>query len=122
MEQNPCKPNSCIASPETAHILWYPTVRYCFHDSLPLVCTLSQMNPVHAIPFYFLMMHFNTKLPSMPMSSKWSPSFRLRHHNSIHIWRHHPRATRPTRLILISLVNLMIFYETCSRLLLLPLS
>ena len=62
---------------EITHILWYLAVHYCPHDSLPLFCNLGQMNSVHSLPSYFIMIHFNINLTSMAMSSKWSPSYRL---------------------------------------------
>ena len=71
------KANSSVSSLEITHILWHPKVNYCLHDSLPLVCTLSLKNPVHALPSYFITIHFNIKLGPMPMSSEWSPSYRI---------------------------------------------
>jgi hypothetical protein len=38
---------------------------------------MSQMNPVNAVPSDFCDIQFNTILPSMPRSLKWSPSVRV---------------------------------------------
>jgi hypothetical protein len=63
---------SSISSP-----LWHPYVQCRVYKRPPLVPTLSQMNPVHALATYVLNTHFNTILPSMPRSSKRSLSFRF---------------------------------------------
>jgi hypothetical protein len=45
MEQSP----SCFsASQEIPHVLWNPIMQYRFHQILPLVPILGQINPVHA--------------------------------------------------------------------------
>jgi len=48
-----------------------------FHSSLPLVPLLNEINPVPTLPTYFFKIHFNIILPSMPMSSKCSFTFRF---------------------------------------------
>jgi hypothetical protein len=40
----------------------------------PLVCTLSQMNPVNILLSNFLNIDFSIMLPSVPLSSMWSHS------------------------------------------------
>jgi len=42
---------------------------------------IRQINPVHARPFYFFMIHFNVILPPMPRSSKFTLSFKLPNQN-----------------------------------------
>jgi len=37
------------------------------------------MNPAHTFQTYVFKTHFNIILPSIPRSSKWSPSFRFIH-------------------------------------------
>ena len=41
-------------------------IHYHAQRSLSLVCNLSQMNPVHSIPFYFPKFHYNTVLLHVP--------------------------------------------------------
>jgi len=48
-----------------------------FHNSLTLVSTLSQMNPVHNITPYFCKIYFNIVLQSTSMSPKRYFSSRL---------------------------------------------
>ena len=45
-------------------------VHYSVRNSAPLV--LSQMNPIHTLPFYFCKVDFRIIVSLMPMSSMWS--------------------------------------------------
>jgi hypothetical protein len=49
-----CEANSRSASQENLRLLWNPNVHCCVHKSPPPVPFLSHMNPVYALPIYFL--------------------------------------------------------------------
>jgi len=53
MEQSPSEANSRSASQEISRLLWNLYVDNRVHNNLPLVPSLSQMNPIHAFPPYF---------------------------------------------------------------------
>jgi len=46
--------DSHSASQENSRLLWNPKVHHRVHSSLQLDPLLSQMNPVHTFPPYFL--------------------------------------------------------------------
>jgi hypothetical protein len=49
----------------------------------PLVPVLGQMNSVHILPSYFLTVNFNTIIPPMFQSSKWSHCFVFLYQNFV---------------------------------------
>ena len=51
--------NSSSSSQEIPHILRSTKAHYRIYNSLPLVPTLSQINPVHVLRTKLLMIHFN---------------------------------------------------------------
>jgi hypothetical protein len=54
MEQIPsAEADSHSASQESPHLLWNPDFLYRVSKNPPLVCILSQMNPVHTFPHLF---------------------------------------------------------------------
>ena len=66
--------NRLSASQEIPHNFWNSKVHSQFRKCPQPVPILRHHNPLHASTFYFLQIHFNIILPSMPQSSKWSPS------------------------------------------------
>jgi hypothetical protein len=79
MEQSPSwEAKTSWATQEISRILWNPNVHNSTHKSSPPVRILSQIYPVHAPQSNLSQVHFNI-LPSMPGSSKWSPSLRFPH-------------------------------------------
>ena len=63
---------SSSVSQEIHYILWNPEV----YKSVPLVITLNQINPVHALIAHFIHIGFNI-VPSMPRSYIWSLSLKF---------------------------------------------
>jgi hypothetical protein len=71
-------------------------VHFRDHYSQSLAPILSQLNPAHTLQFHFFRIHFNSILPCLPGSLKWSPSFRISGQNFVYIgllfhpsWCHH---------------------------------
>ena len=71
------------ANPEIPRVLWNPKIHYRFHTCPPPAPKLSQLDPVLTSTSYFLKMHLNIILSSMPGSSKWSLYLRCPHPNPV---------------------------------------
>jgi len=90
MEQSPSwEANSHSANNEISRLSFNQKVHYCVHNSPPVAPILSQMNPVHTFPRYFLKIHFNIILPTTSMPSAWSLPFRFLNQRIIKIYLSH---------------------------------
>jgi hypothetical protein len=84
MEQSPSsEANRSSAGQKIPLILCSLEGNYRIHKCRPAVPNLSQSNPVHASSSHIFKIRFNIILPSMPTSSKWSPSFGPSHRNLV---------------------------------------
>jgi hypothetical protein len=60
--------NSFLSSQKMPHIMWNPKFHQHVHSCLPRVQILSQLNPVHALPSYYLL---NTSVILTTQLSPW---------------------------------------------------
>jgi hypothetical protein len=78
MELSPSREAAnCAATQEVPSILWNPKVHYRVHMSPLLVPILSQISPLHTIPFYLSKIHFNIIHPPTSWSTLLALSFWL---------------------------------------------
>jgi hypothetical protein len=88
--KSPSEPNTSTARLKISRTVRRSRVHYCIHRSYPLVPILRQINPIHALPYYFFKIYSNLRL-----SSKWPLPFRFAHQNShLHFYSTPTRATR----------------------------
>jgi hypothetical protein len=50
------------AGQEISHILWDMKVHEYIHKTQPLPSIMSQINPIHILPLYFIKVHINITL------------------------------------------------------------
>jgi hypothetical protein len=92
---------NCAATQELPSILWNPKVHYRVHKIPPPVPILSQINPIHTIPF----VHLRLGLPSGLLPSGFPT-------NILYTFLFSPiRATCPIHLIFLDLIILIILGE-----------
>jgi len=107
MEQSPSQEgNRSSASQKISRILWYPKVYHRIHKCSPPVTILTQNNPVHSCPSYFLSIYFNIIIPSTSGSSNCFLSLRFPHQFLYENFKSHIRATCLAHLILLDLITL----------------
>lgn len=94
---------SSSASQYISCILLHPEVQYLVYKSPPSAPTLKQTNQFHALPHYFLKIHFSIVLPSTSMSSKWSFPSSLSTETLYASLLSSTTAARPAHLILLHL-------------------
>jgi hypothetical protein len=84
MENNPSwEGDRFSASHDIPRILRNPKFNYCIRKNPPPVHILSQINPVHGLPSYFLKTSINIIFPSMPRSFMWPLFLRPHHQNPV---------------------------------------
>ena len=94
--------NRFSASQEIPRIFSNPNVHLLLYTCPPPVPVLSQLDPVHIPTSYFLKIHLNIILPSMPGSPKQSLSLTFPHQNPVFAsplphTRHMPRPSHSSR-------------------------
>ena len=61
------------------------TQGYHVYKCPPPVPLMSQINSIHALPWYYFKIHFNIIFPSVPRFPGWSSSFVFPHQNTAYI-------------------------------------
>jgi hypothetical protein len=79
MERRPWEACSRSTPQELRNTLRNSRVYYRVRKRPPIVPILSQVNPIHTLPFYFFTIHTNIILPPTFRSSWWSLPFYLAH-------------------------------------------
>ena len=64
-----------------------PKAHHNVNKSSPLACILGQLHRVSTVHSHLLYFCFDFILPSMLRPTKWSPSWRFSHQNSVRIFR-----------------------------------
>jgi len=111
------KANGSLANQETPWILWNSEVHYHVHKSPLIVPIQSQMNPVNALPSFFLKMPFYYP-PIYAWVFQVVPFLQVSPPNPVCIFFFSSILTKcSTHLILLDLITKLIFtedYKSCS--------
>jgi hypothetical protein len=75
------KANNSSRSQKIPHILWNQKVHHHVHKSPPFLPILRHSSPVYKLISFFFTIRINIILPSVPMSSNLSLSFRFSYQN-----------------------------------------
>ena len=112
MEHSPSwEANRFSASQEIPRILWNMNINYRINKCPLPFPMLSQLDPVHIPTSYFLKIHLNIIIPSMPGFSKWSLSLRFPHQKPVYASPLPVRATCPALLIFLDFITRIILGE-----------
>ena len=84
IDQSSWTDTTASASKDILHIWRNPNVHYRADNSPPIVSTLSQSKPIHAIPLCVFDNHFNIILQSMSACFNRYRSFGFPHQNPLH--------------------------------------
>jgi hypothetical protein len=88
----------------TSPLLWNPKFHYPIHKRTGLVCILSQINRAFSPQTRSVNTRLNIVLLSSPLSSKWSPFFRIPHQTLYAPLPH--SATCPAHLIILLIIRI----------------
>jgi hypothetical protein len=111
-EQSPSlEADNYSAGQEIPRLLWSPKFHYRVHNSLPLVRTLSQVNPVYIFLPYFPRTHSNITSPSTPRSFELSLPFRFSDQNFLCIFHRSHACYMPRTSLHLDFLNQIIFDE-----------
>jgi hypothetical protein len=110
MKNSPRVAGSSSANQKMTHLLWSPKVHYHMQNNLLMDPILCQINPVHTLAPFFLKIHLNIILQTVPRSSKLSLSLRFcKNFSSLpHMLHYKPKLIR-CRIKILKILNISYF-------------